>query len=60
MEVEQPEPPDLLTAMTAEEIYQAMGGRDISAHRVRRAAAIMSEMASPTRGQGPRRMVALV
>ena len=60
MKVEQTEAPDLLTTMAAKEIDQAMGGRDIGADRVRRAAAIMSEMASPTRGQSACRMVTFV
>ena len=60
MKVEQPEPPDLLTPMPAEEIDQPMRGRDIGADRVRRAAAIMSEMVSPARRKGPRRMVVVV
>jgi hypothetical protein len=46
--------------MTAEEIDQPMCGRDISAHRVRRTATIMGEMDSPTRREGPRRMVVVV
>jgi hypothetical protein len=56
MEIEQPEPPDLLTAMSPQEIDQPMRRRDIGPHRVRRAPAIMGEMASPARCQGARRM----
>ena len=58
--MEQANTPDLLTAMPAKEIDQAMRGRDIGTHRVRRAATIMSEMACPTCGQGSRGMVVIV
>jgi len=60
MEVEQPETADFLTAMTAEEFDQAMSRRDIGPNGVRRAPSIMGKMASPARGQGPRRMFSLV
>jgi hypothetical protein len=60
VKVEQPEPADLLSPMTAEEIDQAVGGRDIGAHRMRRSAAIMAQMAGPSRRKRARRMFAIV
>jgi hypothetical protein len=49
-------PTDLLAAVAAEEIDEAMRGRDISAHSVRRAAAVMLEVAAPTGRQVARRV----
>jgi len=60
MEVEQPEPANLLSPVTAKELDQAMGGGDIGTHGVRRPAAIMGKMASPSRGHGPCRMLIFV
>ena len=57
MEVEKAETADLLTAMATEKIDQPVRSRDIGAHSVRRAAAIMGEITSPTRGKGSRGVV---
>ena len=47
---------DLLAAMAAEEIDKAMRRRDIGAHGVRRAAAIVLQIAAPAGRQVARRM----
>ena len=60
MEVEQAEPANLFAAVAAEEIDQAVRGRDIGADRVRRAASVMSEIASPASCDGPCGMVIVV
>ena len=60
MEVEQSKSSDLLSAMTAEKIDQAVSCGDIGAYRVRRSAAIMAEKAGPSRSERPSRMVILV
>jgi hypothetical protein len=57
MQVEQGEPANLLAMVAAEELDQAVGGRDIGAHRVWRATAIVGKMARPARREGPRRML---
>lgn len=60
MNVQQGEAADLFPAMTAEKCDQAMGRRDICPHRVRAAAAIMSEMTAPARGERLRWMLLFV
>ena len=60
MQVEKAEPPDFFAPVAAEEIDQPVGGGDIGAHGVRRAAAIVSEMASPPSREGPCGMVIIV
>ncbi len=56
MKVEQCEPADFLAMVSAKEVDQPMGGRNIGANSVRRTAAAMGEMARPARRKGPRRM----
>ena len=56
MKIEKRETPDFLAAMAAEEFNQPVGGGDVGAHRMRTAAAVICKMASPARGQCPRRM----
>jgi hypothetical protein len=56
VKIEEREAADLLAAVAAEEFNQAMGSGDKGPHRVRAAAAVIGEMASPARGQCPRRM----
>ena len=60
MKVEQSKPADLLPPMTAEKIDQAMGGRDIGAHRVMRTAAIMAQVTGPACRERASRMFAIV
>ena len=50
MKVEEREAADLLTPVAAEEFDQPMRGGDISSDRMRTAAAVMGEVASPARG----------
>jgi hypothetical protein len=56
MEVEQPEPADLLAAIAAEKFDQPMGGRDIGADGVSRSPPVMRKIAAPAYGQRPRGM----
>lgn len=56
MKVEQGEPADFLAMMAAEEVDQSMGGRDIGANRMRRAASAMGKVSGPARRESPRRM----
>ena len=60
MKVEQAKPSDHFTPMTTEEFDQAMGCGNIGADRVRRTAAIIGQMTSPTHRAGPGGMVVLV
>jgi hypothetical protein len=57
MQVKQSESADLFAMMTAEEVDQPVGGRDIGSNGVRRAAAIVGEMPRPARREGARRML---
>ena len=53
---QQAEPADLFAAMPGQEVEEPMRGGDISAHRVRRPAAVMGKKTGPARGQGASRM----
>jgi hypothetical protein len=56
VKVEQREAADFLSSVSAQEIDQTVGGRDIGADRVRAASPVMGKVAPPTRGKRPRRM----
>ena len=57
MKVEQREPADFLAMVTAKEVDQPVGGRDIGANGVGRTAAAMGKMTRPACCKGPRRML---
>ena len=50
-EVEQPRRQDFLPAISPEKVDQAMRSRDIGAHRVLRAAAVMLKIGGPLRSE---------
>ena len=60
MQIQQSKTTNLLTAVSAQEINQAMGSGNIGSDRMRATTSIMSEIGAPACGKGPRRVAFLL